>query len=135
MSNKTADITITIDKETGEQNVDLANVSPDYLAVVFGNAIAQVSKDAYVMGTKNPEQFLKEAVALFVDKTGAKIDTSSSWNDANVVKPKYEGPFICYDRKKNEFYPNMFFDKDLQIFGDENNMGYPDISHWMPMPK
>lgn len=130
-----AEISVTIDKATGEQEVNLANVAPDYLAIVFGNAIAQVANDPYVMGQRNNKQFLLDAVALFVQHCGAEIDMSTGWNDVNIIKPRYEGPFLCYCRKENELLPDMYYDKTQQIFGNKEHVGYPGVTHWLPMPR
>lgn len=128
-------ITITIDKETKENDISLQDIDAIYLGQLFGYILKKASEDSYIMGNRKKEDYLKDSIALVCEYSGAQIDTASGWNVTALTKPKTAGPFICYDSKKQEFHVNMLYDKDAGIFGDSDHLGYPGITHWMPMPK
>lgn len=136
MAENQGKIEITIDKKTGEQDVNLENLDPIIMAQVFGNVLKQVSDDKYQMGTKPKDRFLLEAIAVICENSGVKVDTKSGWNDARLTEPRGTvGPFMCFDADKHEVYMDMYYDKDVHIFGDKQNRGYPGITHWINMPE
>ena len=129
-------ITVTLDKSSGEQEVNIENIDPVVMAQVFGNILKQVSEDKYQLGTKPKDQYLLESVAVICENSGVKIDTKSGWNDARITEPRGSiGPFMCFDANKHAVYMDMYYDSDARMFGDKQNRGYPDITHWIPMPR
>lgn len=122
--------------DSGEQNIDIQNISVSYLPYLCGRVLKKAIEDPLITGTKDDIDItvLKKTALNIVSKE-LGVSQKPQWISLKDKQPEEEGFYLCYEEKTGKVFVNMLWDKDAQVFGNQDGIGYGFVTHWYPYPE